>query len=882
MDKYEPATVEPKVQALWEKNDIYRAVDFDSRPKKYILIEFPYPSGERLHVGHGRSYTALDAVARKLRMRGFNVLYPIGWDAFGLPVENYAIKTGINPAITTKQNIDNARIQAKAWGLSFDWSREVDTTDPKYYKWTQWIFLKMLERGLAYQAEVPVNWCPACKTNLANEEVLADGRHERCGGQTERRMQKQWILKITDYADRLLDDLKLVDYLPKIRIQQENWIGRTAGVTINYPILRPERSRTSSGGEASSIQEKDISCYTTRPDTNFGATFVVISPEHPMVKELTTKENEKSVTEYIEMSRKKSEHERTSLEKEKTGAFTGSTCLNRLTSKEMPIWISDFVILTAGTGIVVGVPAHDERDFEFANKYGLEIIPVIKQKGKDWDFEKAPFTEIDAETEVINSDFLNWMSALEAKEKITDYLVEKGWGKRAVNYHLRDWVFSRQHYWGEPIPVVFCPNRSKHKISNIKYQISNIGGIDHDVIPVPEEQLPVELPPLEKYQPSGTGESPLAKVEEWVKTKCPKCGGSAKRETDTMPNWAGSNWYYLAYVFAHKLRNQRLNIKNQKEKNIFEDSKDLLQYWMPIDLYNGGMEHTTLHLLYSRFVYKFLFDIGVVPGVEPYARRHSHGVVLGPDGQKMSKSRGNVVNPDEVVKKYGADTFRLYEMFMGPFEQMVAWDDEGIVGCYRFLKRVWQLTWEKVQGEPTPKDLESSLHRTIKKVTEDLDELKFNTAIAAMMEFINEWAKPEAYLNAKDAKMFLKILAPFAPHITEELWSQLKVPREGEVPQVPRVENSRGTRDARDTFESVHQQSWPEYDPSLIQEEKVTIVVQINGKVRDKIEVEQAKGLIQSEVAVLVKASGKTKDHLEGKNIKKVIFVPGKLINFVI
>lgn len=824
-EKYNPKKIEPYWQKKWEEVNLYKAIDFDQKPKKYILVEFPYPSGERLHVGHGRSYTALDAMARFYRMKGYNVLFPLGWDAFGLPAENYAIKTGINPAITTRENIKNAKAQAKRWGLSIDWSREINTTDPKYYKWTQWIFLKLYEHNLAYWAEAPVNWCPFCKTTLADEEVLANGNHERCGNPTERRMQKQWILKITAYADRLLEDLKEVDYLPQIASQQINWIGKTEGIIIDYPVIG---------------SDKIVSCYTTRPDTNFGATFIVVAPEHPFVDELLNSKfqipnsKKEEIKEYVQKAKRKSELERVDLAKEKTGVFTSLYALNRLTGKKMPIWIADFVILTAGTGIVVGVPAHDKRDWEFAKKYNLEIIPVIKPKDKSWDFDKAPFVDID-ESIVFNSDFLNGLTALKAKEKITQYLVEKGWGKKAVNYHLRDWIFSRQHYWGEPIPIIHCPRCG--------------------IVSVPEKDLPVGLPYVEKYQPTETGESPLANIKEWVNTKCPKCGMLARRETDTMPNWAGSNWYYVAYILAPKLQ---VSIKSGK--NIFEENKELLKYWLPVDLYNGGMEHTNLHLLYSRFIYKFLYDIGAVPTKEPYVKRRSHGVVLGSDGFRMSKSRGNVINPDSVVEAFGADAFRLYESFMGPFDQTIAWSQEGLEGCYRFLNKVWNLVTKNLKSEKIKKpksiDLQRKLNQTIKKVGEDIQDMKFNTAIAAMMEFVNLWQKDKNGLSKEDVKKFLLILAPFAPHITEELWSKL------------------GNK-----F-SIHQQKWPEYDPDLIVEKVVTIAVQVNGKLRSTIQVERSKCKVQNEVVAIAKNNEKVKRYLADREIKKTIFVPGKLINF--
>ena len=786
---FNPETFESKWQKKWEEARLYEAIDFDKKKKRYILIEFPYPSGERLHVGHGRSFTALDAYSRKLRMQGFNVLYPFGWDAFGLPAENYAIKTGINPAITTKKNIINSRIQAKRWGLSIDWGREVDTTDPKYYKWTQWIFLKLFEKGLAYQAEVPVNWCPFCKTNLAQEEVLADGTHERCGRPTQRRMQKQWLLKITAYAQRLLDDLKIVDFLPKIRIQQENWIGRSEGAEIEFEV--------EGSGEK-------IKVFTTRPDTLFGVTAMVLAPEHPLLAKLVTPENKAQVEGYIERAKEKSELERTELVKEKTGVFTGSYCINPANNEKIPIWVGDYVIGWYGGGAVMVVPAHDHRDFDFAKKYHLEIREVV------------------SEGKLINSGKFDGLSSQKAKEEIVGYLALKKLAKKVVQFKLRDWVFSRQHYWGEPIPIIHCQKCG--------------------IVPVPEKDLPVKLPYLEKYQPSGTGESPLANVESWVKVKCPVCGGWGRRETDTMPNWAGSNWYFIRYC-------------DSKNDQKLADPKKL-KYWLPVDLYNGGMEHTTLHLLYSRFIYKFLFDIGVVPGSEPYGRRHSHGVVLGPDGQKMSKSKGNVVNPDDVVAKFGADTFRLYESFMGPFEQMIAWDEKGVVGAFRFLKKVWQLSCQKVQEEKTPPSLLTSLHQLIIKVTGDLDNLRFNTAIAAMMEFSNAWEKE--FLAGGEALIFLKLLAPFAPHLTEELWQRLG-----------------------QEF-SIHQSNWPVADPKLAKEEMATVIIQVNGKLRSQIRIKDRQSKIQDEVETLAKKEINVSKYLESQKIKKVIFIPGRLVNFVI
>jgi len=913
MEKYDPATIEPRWQKKWEESGLYKAIDPPTGgAKKYILIEFPYPSGERLHVGHGRSYCCLDSVSRYFRMKGFNVLYPIGWDAFGLPAENYAIKTGINPAVTTAQNIANARLQAKRWGLSFDWSREVNTTDSNYYKWTQWIFLKLLEKDLAYRAEVPVNWCPSCRTNLADEEVLADGTHERCGGKTEKRLQKQWLLKITAYADRLLEDLKTVDYLPKISQQQINWIGKSEGVEIEFNLasqglsLRggPERSRrNSSDGEG--IGERFIRAFTTAHDTIFGATFMVLAPEYAReLLDLVPSEKKAELSKYIKESLNKSEQERKTKVKTKTGVDAGFKVINPFTNKEIPVFVADYVLMEYGTGAIMGVPAHDARDHEFARKYNLEIKPVIKPTEENktrveedgfWDYEEIK-TKFADKSLLFNSGFLDGLTSGQAKHRIEKEVKKRGIGKKIAHYHLHDWVFSRQHYWGEPIPVVYCAHCAKTPgISNfilrqaqddvkqsrsIKFQISNINGIDYAIIPVPEEQLPVELPYVENYKPTGTGESPLAAVSDWVNTKCPVCGGPARRETDTMPNWAGSNWYYLGYVIALDIKDQRSKIKN-----IFEENKNRIRYWLPVDLYNGGMEHTTLHLLYSRFIYKFLYDLGAVPTPEPYAKRRSHGVVLGPDGAKMSKSRGNVANPDEVVALYGADTFRLYESFMGPFDKTVAWSEEGVEGCFRFLKRVWQLVLtspnsftRRSLGADGPNPLPPSnplisyLHRTIKKVGEDIEALKFNTAIAAMMEFTNKWQDDKEGLGKDDLKKFLLILVPFAPHITEELWQRI-----GEK------------------F-SIHKVPWPKYEEELVKEKKILIVIEVNGKVREKIKIKDQKSSfdklrmmpskveaskIKNKIEEIALKSPKVQKYLEGKKIRKIVFVPGRLINFV-
>jgi leucyl-tRNA synthetase len=802
--------IETKWQKEWEKQGLYQAKDFSSQKKFYLLIEFPYPSGAGLHVGHIRSWAAMDAYGRKRRMQGLNVLYPIGWDAFGLPAENYAIKMGVHPSKIVPKNIVNFKRQCKSLGLSFDWSREIDTTDPKYYKWTQWIFVQLFKNGLAYQAEVMVNWCPFCKTNLADEEVLTNGTHERCGNPTERRPQKQWLLAITKYADRLLDDLKTVDFSPQIALQQINWIGRKEWIDITYPIVGTREKLTVS---------------TTRPDTNFGATFVVVAPEYAQkyLLNLIDKKKQKELREYIKISINKSELERVSEGRAKTGVFTGLYCLNQLNGAKLPIWVTDFVLMNVGTGAVVGVPGHDKRDFEFADKFDLPIIRVVVGN----DNKKGPIKTINQVQEeegiVINSGFLDGLEIHKAIKKMMDYLEDKGWGKRVIRYNLRDWIFSRQHYWGEPIPIIHCPKCGP--------------------VSVPEDELPVELPYLEKYEPSGTGESPLVRAKDWLRAKCPKCGGEGKRETDTMPNWAGSNWYFLRY----------LDSKNDKE--IASTKK--IKYWMPVDLYQGGFEHTTLHLLYSRFIYKFLFDIGVVPSSEPYAKRRSHGIVLGSDNRKMSKSFGNVINPDEIVNKYGADTLRLYEMFMGPFDQTISWSEESLEGCYRFLNRLWKAFNEKV-GKETPEELSIKLHQTIKKVSEDIECLKFNTAVAALMEFLNSWDEL-GNLSQNDAGMLVKLIAPMMPHLAEEVWVEV----------------------LKQKF-SVHQQPWPEYNPKLVQEENVAIIVQINGKLRSQLTINNRLSAIKPEVEELAKKDERVVKWLEGKKIKKVIFVPKKLINFVI
>jgi len=802
MENYNPKKIEPKWQKKWEELGLYEARDFDKKPKQYILIEFPYPSADGLHVGQMRSYAALDAIARKKRMEGYNVLYPIGWDAFGLPTENYAIKAGINPQEATEKNTKNFKRQLKNLGLSFDWSREINTTDSKYYRWTQWIFLKLFEKGLAYQAEIPINWCPSCKIGLANEEVVA-GKCERCGAEVERREQKQWMLKITYYADRLLEDLEKVDYSERIKTQQINWIGRSRGVTVKFKI-----------------ENEFIEVFTTRLDTLFGVTALVLAPEHELIGKLKLKiKNWDEVQKYVKASKKKSELERTDLEKEKTGVPLKSVyALNPANNEKIPVWVGDYVIATYGGGAVMIVPAHDKRDYAFAKKFGLEIREVVS----GGDISKGAYVDYGVSA---NSGQFNGLKSEEAIKKMANWLEKKKLGKKEVQYKLRDWVFSRQHYWGEPIPIVHCEKCG--------------------VVPVPEKDLPIELPYVKKYKPTETGESPLAVIKEWVNTKCPKCKGPAKRETDTMPNWAGSNWYFLRYC----------DPKNDKALADFKK----LKYWTPVDLYNGGMEHTTLHLLYSRFWHKFLYDIGVVPTSEPYAKRRSHGMVLAADGRKMSKSFGNVINPDEVVEGYGADSLRLYEVFMGPYDQAINWSIEGLEGCYRFLKRVWVLFGNpsKISGQAkTNKEMVQKLHYTIKKVNDDLENMRFNTAVSTMMEFANLWAEKNNVLFKKDVENFVKILAPFVPHISEELWTNL------------------GHKD------SVFKEQWPKYDEKLIQKETFELVIQVNGKVRSKAEA--STNISKDEAKKLALSNNKIKKWLGSKKPKKVIFVKGRLINIVI
>ncbi|RHV43997.1 leucine--tRNA ligase [Butyricicoccus sp. OM04-18BH] len=800
--KYDHKQVEKKWQDIWDEKQCFQAENGSDKEKFYALVEFPYPSGQGLHVGHPRSYTALDIVARKKRMQGYNVLYPMGWDAFGLPTENFAIKNHVHPAEVTKKNIARFKSQLKSLGLSFDWSREINTTDPSYYKWTQWIFLQLFKKGLAYKKEMSVNWCTSCKCVLANEEVV-NGVCERCGSEVVHKTKSQWMLAITKYAQRLIDDLDDVDYIERVKIQQKNWIGRSTGAEVDF--------KTTEGDT--------LTVYTTRPDTLFGATYMVISPEHPMIEQWGDKlANIADVRAYREEAARKSDFERTELNKDKTGVkLAGVAAINPVNGKEIPIFVSDYVLMGYGTGAIMAVPAHDDRDWEFAKKFGCEIIEVVSG-GED--VQKAAFTAKDETGILVNSDFLNGKTVKDAIPAMIEWLGEKGIGRAKVQYKLRDWVFSRQRYWGEPIPIVKCDKCG--------------------YVPLPEDQLPLELPNVHTYEPTDNGESPLAHMTDWVNTTCPCCGGPAKRETDTMPQWAGSSWYFLRYMDPH----------NDKALA----SKEALEYWSPVDWYNGGMEHTTLHLLYSRFWHKFLYDIGVVPTREPYAKRTSHGMILGENGEKMSKSRGNVVNPDEIVDTYGADTMRLYEMFIGDFEKAAPWSPKSIKGCRRFLERVWSLA-EKVQdGDEYSKEHEALMHRTIKKVGEDADNLKANTAIAALMTMLNEFY--DKGVNRAEYKTFLALLNPFAPHITEELWQQLG--ETGLLSVAP----------------------WPAYDEAKTVESTVEMAVQVNGKLKGTIKLATDADKQAAIDAAL--AEEKVQHAIEGKQIVKQIVVPGKIVNLVV
>ena len=800
--KYDHKQVEKKWQDIWDEKQCFHAENDSDKEKFYALVEFPYPSGQGLHVGHPRSYTALDIVARKKRMQGYNVLYPMGWDAFGLPTENFAIKNHVHPAEVTKKNIARFKSQLKSLGLSFDWSREINTTDPSYYKWTQWIFLQLFKKGLAYKKEMSVNWCTSCKCVLANEEVV-NGVCERCGSEVVHKTKSQWMLAITKYAQRLIDDLDDVDYIERVKIQQRNWIGRSTGAEVDF--------KTTEGDT--------LTVYTTRPDTLFGATYMVISPEHPMIEQWADKLNNiEDVRAYREEAARKSDFERTELNKDKTGVkLDGVAAINPVNGKQIPIFVSDYVLMGYGTGAIMAVPAHDDRDWEFAKKFGCEIIEVVSG-GED--VQKAAFTAKDETGILVNSDFLNGKTVKDAIPAMIEWLGEKGIGHAKVQYKLRDWVFSRQRYWGEPIPIVKCDKCG--------------------YVALPEDQLPLELPNVTSYEPTDNGESPLAHMTDWVNTTCPCCGGPAKRETDTMPQWAGSSWYFLRYMDPH----------NDKALA----SPEALKYWSPVDWYNGGMEHTTLHLLYSRFWHKFLYDIGVVPTKEPYAKRTSHGMILGENGEKMSKSRGNVVNPDEIVDTYGADTMRLYEMFIGDFEKAAPWSPKSIKGCRRFLERVWALADKVQDGDTYSEQHEVPMNRTIKKVGEDADNLKANTAIAALMTMLNEFY--DKGVNKAEYKTFLALLNPFAPHITEELWQQLG--ETGLLSVAP----------------------WPTYDEAKTVESTVELAVQVNGKLKCTIKL--AVDADKQTAIDTAMAEEKVQHAIEGKQIVKQIVVPGKIVNLVV
>nr|WP_297279951.1 leucine--tRNA ligase [uncultured Butyricicoccus sp.] len=800
MNKYEHKAVEAKWQKVWDEQNCFVAPNDFTRPKFYALVEFPYPSGMGLHVGHPRSYTALDIVARKKRMQGYNVLYPMGWDAFGLPTENFAIKNHVHPAEVTKKNVARFKSQLKALGLSFDWSREINTTDPSYYKWTQWIFLQLFKKGLAYKKEMAVNWCTSCKCVLANEEVV-NGVCERCGSEVVRKTKSQWMLAITKYAQRLIDDLDEVDFIDRVKTQQKNWIGRSTGAEVDFTTTEGDK----------------LTVYTTRPDTLFGATYMVISPEHPAIEKWADKlTNLDAVRAYREEAARKSDFERTELNKDKTGVrLDGVMAINPVNGKQIPIFVSDYVLMSYGTGAIMAVPAHDDRDWAFAKVFDLPIIEVIA----GGNVQEAAFTDVSTGT-LVNSEFLNGLSVAEAKKKIIEFLTEKGIGHQKVNYKLRDWVFSRQRYWGEPIPLVSCEKCGW--------------------VPLPEDQLPLTLPDVDSYEPTENGESPLAKMTDWVNTTCPCCGGPAKRETDTMPQWAGSSWYFLRYMDPH----------NDKELC----SKEALEYWSPVDWYNGGMEHTTLHLLYSRFWHKFLYDIGVVPTKEPYAKRTSHGMILGENGEKMSKSRGNVVNPDEIVETYGADTMRLYEMFIGDFEKAAPWSSTSIKGCRRFVERVWNLFEQVKDGDVYSQDNEILIHKTIKKVSEDIENLKDNTAIAALMTLVNQFY--DKGVCRAEYETLLKLVSPFAPHVTEELWQML----------------------GHDTVLSLAE--WPTYDEAKTVDSSIEIGVQVNGKIRSTVKL--PVDCEQQTAIDTALADEKVKNAIAGKNIVKTIVVKNKIINLVV
>ena len=799
---YNHKVIEPKWQKVWDDNKAFAATNDYSKPKYYALVEFPYPSGQGLHVGHPRPYTALDIVARKRRMQGYNVLYPMGWDAFGLPTENYAIKNKIHPRIVTENNVARFKNQLHSLGYSFDWDREINTTDPNYYKWTQWIFLKLFKAGLAYKKEMPINWCTSCKVGLANEEVV-NGVCERCGSPVVRKVKSEWMLKITEYADKLIDGLNDLDYIERVKVQQKNWIGRSTGAEVDFSIKG---------------KEEKLRIYTTRCDTLFGVTYMVVSPEHPYLDQFKDEiKNWDEIEAYREAASRKSDFERAELAKDKTGvAIDGLTAINPVNGKEVPIWVSDYVLMSYGTGAIMAVPAHDERDWEFAKKFNLPIIQVVAKNGEEVDVNEAAFTDV-ATGVLINSDFINGLEVKDAKEKMIQFLEENKIGTAKTNYKLRDWVFSRQRYWGEPIPIVECEKCG--------------------FVPLDESELPLLLPDVDSYMPTDNGESPLAAMTDWVNTTCPCCGGPAKRETDTMPQWAGSSWYFLRYT--------------DPDNSEALASPEALKYWLPVDWYNGGMEHTTLHLLYSRFWHKFLYDQKVVPTPEPYQKRTSHGLILGEHGEKMSKSRGNVVNPDDIVRDYGADTLRTYEMFIGAFDLAASWSEDGVKGCHRFLERVWKLQDLLVDGDEYSEDMVFAMHQTIKKVSSDYESLKYNTAIAAMMSLLNDFYKKNA-INKAEFRTLLILLNPVAPHITEELWEIVGF----------------------DGY--VYQSTWPEYDEAKLVQSTIEIALQINGKVKGTMSIDKEA----SKYEVIAKAKETLGDKLTGTIVKE-IYVPGRIGNIV-
>ena len=799
---YNHKVIEPKWQKVWDDNKAFAATNDYSKPKYYALVEFPYPSGQGLHVGHPRPYTALDIVARKRRMQGYNVLYPMGWDAFGLPTENYAIKNKIHPRIVTENNVARFKNQLHSLGYSFDWDREINTTDPNYYKWTQWIFLKLFKAGLAYKKEMPINWCTSCKVGLANEEVV-NGVCERCGSPVVRKVKSEWMLKITEYADKLIDGLNDLDYIERVKVQQKNWIGRSTGAEVDFSIKG---------------KEEKLRIYTTRCDTLFGVTYMVVSPEHPYLDQFKDEiKNWDEIEAYREAASRKSDFERAELAKDKTGvAIDGLTAINPVNGKEVPIWVSDYVLMSYGTGAIMAVPAHDERDWEFAKKFNLPIIQVVAKNGEEVDVNEAAFTDV-ATGVLINSDFINGLEVKDAKEKMIQFLEENKIGTAKTNYKLRDWVFSRQRYWGEPIPIVECEKCG--------------------FVPLDESELPLLLPDVDSYMPTDNGESPLAAMTDWVNTTCPCCGGPAKRETDTMPQWAGSSWYFLRYT--------------DPDNSEALASPEALKYWLPVDWCNGGMEHTTLHLLYSRFWHKFLYDQKVVPTPEPYQKRTSHGMILGENGEKMSKSRGNVVNPDDIVRDYGADTLRTYEMFIGAFDLAASWSEDGVKGCHRFLERVWKLQDLLVDGDEYSEDMVFAMHQTIKKVSSDYESLKYNTAIAAMMSLLNDFYKKNA-INKAEFRTLLILLNPVAPHITEELWEIVGF----------------------DGY--VYQSTWPEYDEAKLVQSTIEIALQINGKVKGTMSIDKEA----SKDEVIAKAKETLGDKLTGTIVKE-IYVPGRIVNIV-